>query len=234
MIRRRQQRGKGVLDYIKRIPLALSGPRSGIPPPVRSFIQTYGNQQITDVRIGQSPVISGVQSFMNVISFGKFKKKQRNLGYDNIYHRFLIIKLANGQLFRIDKNQVVQIGSVSIDEFNKAIPLSLANANNLTVASLFDNASRNDPKFWMYNPADKNCQIFVKDIATRNNLQPMDINSVKALQTQNSKELVNTLGVMREVPKFITNVAGATDRIIHGDGFRAYFQVPPQHSFHSL
>jgi hypothetical protein len=167
------------------------------------------------VRVGKIPVSSGVQKFLNFISFGEFKKKQKQLGYNDVYHNFMLITLENGKTFKVEKNHVVEATQVSPSDYRQAklidIPVDAEN-RDLNMKHLISTAEADNTDFWYYDPESKNCQVFVKEMLDRNDLKPLDETGYMEIRPQDSTALLDTLGAARDIPKWITDQAGLADR----------------------
>lgn len=158
----------------------------------------------------------------NIISFGAFDKVKRRLGYDDIYHNYLIVKLKNGKTYKMEKNHVVNIEPIKASDLTnqtKNIPL---NGVNTDLQTLINNASKNDSKFWRYDPADKNCQWFAHDILKDNNLDKnvTDKETQEIINPQDGKALIDSLGALKNVPKAITDLAAGLDTLVAGKGLK--------------
>jgi hypothetical protein len=219
----KRYRGRGFLDWVKRPFLALKGPRNGPTKRFQEFLDSKGNQEVEEIRMNRKPVISGVQKALDVLSGGRYSKRKKKLGYDDVYHNYMMVKMKDGKTYRIEKNHVVEANPVDEEEFRRGEKLNATDANNRTLKDIIDTASKRDSNFWKYDPKDSNCQVFVNEVVQRNNIQPTSEEGVKMLQPQNSRELINSLGPLRSLPKFITDVAGVADRVIYGDGLNRFY-----------
>jgi hypothetical protein len=141
----------------------------------------------------------------------------KNLGYDELWHQYMLVKFKDGTIKKIEKNHVVEDSNVSkkdLDNVQVHIPVN----KSLTGKQLIENASLNDDSFWQYDPSKSNCQIFVRNVVDRNNLLPQ-IDSSKVLGTQNAQKLIDSLpGPLKDIPIVITNLASAGDKIVYGEG----------------
>ena len=65
-----------------------------MPLAVRKILHKFGDYPITRIQLGRTPVLAIIQKFLNLMSSNQFKKKQIELGYDDIYHNYLLITVA--------------------------------------------------------------------------------------------------------------------------------------------
>ncbi len=180
----------------------------------KEFLDKEGSQNIESLRFGREPVVGGVQKFLNVISFGKYEKKKKELGYDDVYHNYLVATLKDGRTVRLEKNHVVEAKPAKKGDGQYEIPL---NNPNLNIKELISTAEKGDPSFFSYNATSNNCQKFVNEIIQKNKLEPTDQNTINALKPQDGVALINTLpGPIRGIHKLATDVAAVGDHILHG------------------
>lgn len=211
--------GNGLFQFVKdRLHFK---PRKHATKRFQDFLDRTGKEDIVKIEVGRQPVVGAVQSVLNVLSLGEYAKKKRKLQYDDVYHNYLILTLKNGDKYRVEKNHVIEAtpikGNTSHkhDETLYEIPVS----TNLNVHSLISNAEKGNDKFWQYDPATNNCQVFVNDLIQKSELQPQNQEVANILKPQEGQQLIESLPtVLQGIPKAVTTLAGVGDRILHGDG----------------
>jgi hypothetical protein len=211
--------GGGVFDFVNnRLHFK---PRKHATKRFKNFLGATGNQKVVKMEVGRTPVVGAVQSFLNTISLGGYEKKKKKLNYQNVFHNYLIITLANGDKYRIEKNHVIEASLVKsntshkYDELLYDIPVD----EKVTVNSLIQNAEKDNEKFWQYNPRDNNCQIFVRDLIHKSHLEPDDEDTKHIIKPQDGNQLIESLPKpLQSLPNKITHLAAVGDRVIHGDG----------------
>jgi hypothetical protein len=92
----KRKRGGDILDVFK-------GPRKGASPTVRKFLKEHGNDRIVKLNVGKTAVNSTIDKALNILSFGRYAKKKKELGYDKLNHAFLEFELESGQRYRMEK-----------------------------------------------------------------------------------------------------------------------------------
>lgn len=80
-------------------------------------------------------------------------------------------------------------------------------------------------RFWVYTPEVDNCQLFVKKIVDRNHLAKTPAIQ-DAIRPQDGKALINTLGVAKDLPAAVTNLAARGARALNGDGLKKKRKKP--------
>jgi hypothetical protein len=197
-------------------------PREGPSPALRKFGIDNVGVKIKSIQIARKPIISGVSKFLNIISFGNFDKTRRKLGYNDVYHNYLLVELENGKKVKLEKNEIVEVKPSSSEDYTTEVHNIPVN-KDIDINSLLSNATklpsgRKDPDFWKYSARDRNCQQFTKEVIERNGLQPEDKNGQEVLNPQDAKKLVDSLGVLKGIPQITTDLAGGVDRFINGNG----------------
>ena len=214
--------GKGLFNFIgNRLHFQ---PRKHATKRFKTFLDKNGMQDVVKVEVGRTPVVGAVQKVLNVLSLGQYEKQKRKLNYDNVYHNYLVLTLKNGDKYRVEKNHVIEATPVhsqpsqQYDEMLYDIPID----KELKLNSLVTNAEKGNNKFWQYDPADNNCQIFVRDMIHKSELQPKQESEVnRIIQPQNGKKLIGSLPKpLQHIPKAITTLAAIGDRVVHGDGLQ--------------
>ena len=175
------------------------------------------NSQIVDLHLGRKPIVSGIRKALNALSFGGFNKVAKKLGYDDVYHNYIVatIKEPNGQYknFKLEKNQTVTKQPMRTSDFDAKLTKIDLKGKKLTAKELIEKAQHRDPNFWVYDGATQNCQKFTKDIIEGNNLGVSDEAKKDDLKPQNTVELIDSLGVFKHVPRLITNIAGNISQV---------------------
>lgn len=213
--------GTGLFDVIKnRIHFK---PRQHATKRFAEFLQREGNKEIKQIQVGRTPVVGGVQKALNVLSLGGYDRAKKKLKYDDVYHNFLVVTLSDGSRYRIEKNHVVEAKPYKPSKKKGFEPMlhDLPVTSGLQLQSLIQKAEDNNSKFWRYDPATNNCQVFVNEIVKKNNLEPTDEETAKILKPQEGKTLIQSLPTpLQAVPKLVTDIAAVGDRVIHGDGVK--------------
>lgn len=206
-----------VSEYYKRFKKALSGPREIAPPEVRDFIQYLGDFQIVGINVCRKPIWKNIELAANLVTLGSFNKRKNELGYDKMFHLYLLVKLQKGSEIKqilIEKNEVANIQYVdrSIDSDCKVVPVNVSKGLNLK--QFIENGEKyQGNSFWVYNVADNNCQVFVTTLLIANNLGDK---SIYDFIKQNVQDLV--VGPLSKISNFITNTAAKFHILRYGYG----------------
>jgi hypothetical protein len=187
------------------------------------FLHNEGDQKIEKIFIARKPILAGVDAVLNGLSLGGFNRTKERLGYDNAYHNFLVVQSADGTLTRLERNHIVEafpIGKDSSEWQNEAYEIPL-DGKVITSKELVENARKQEgDKFYHYDPASNNCQVFTRDLLKDSDLikNVKDPRALEVIEPQNGEMLVNSLGALKGVPKLVTDLASRLDRAQYGDG----------------
>ncbi len=217
------QLGDGVLSTLMSPVYALSnrawalaaGPSRKETSRFREFLNKNKDKKIVSIDQARMPVNGIVQSAVNGLSLGGFKKKLKEQGQPTAYHDFLIVTLDDGHRYRIEKNHVAESMAAKNTDFDYITRRVDLRGKNITLPGLYDTASRGDKDFHKYRGGSRNCQDHVRSVLERNGLD-----AAPDLPKQDADALVKTVVGGERVPNFITDLAGHADRVIHGDGIR--------------
>lgn len=178
-----------------------------VPPQVANFLKSHGEDKITSLSVGRTPISKTLDLALDVMSGGKFGQIKKKLGYDKFFHLFVII---NGK-HRIEKNELFNIIPYSKGSEEEDIPVSLE-GKDLTISQFMANASKGDETnfYRNYNAFGANCQAMVMKLLSRNHLVTAEIvQFVKQNVEEYAKEhdLVDT-------SKAITDIGSIVNRLL--------------------
>jgi hypothetical protein len=179
------------------------------------------------LQVSQKPV--DAQWFLNALSLGRFNATKKELGYDDIHHRFLLATLRDGSVWVVEKNAVVEIRRAKADDLKyPKHEIQLPTHRLTTLKELVNNTIFTDQgkpaseesirRVSQYDASLSNCQAFIDETIRDNNLKPVDKEGEKMLELQDSAKLFDAFRGLKPVINGITDLAGTLDRTKHGDG----------------
>ena len=179
------------------------------PKNLTNVLTKDGNQTIVRLEVCRKPIHRFNMATLNALSFGSIKRKMEQLGYDNLYHLYLIIQLSNGKIYRLEKNHRVVVTDLGSYQ-SKGDCLSLVYPeNNKTLNDFIITAEeRKISGFYRYSFKD-NCQKFLYDLLNSNGISKFNnfiLQDVSDLAPSYIKTFV----------KGVTGIAGLADYIYHG------------------
>ena len=79
---------------------------------------------------------------LDVMSVGKFSGKAKELGYDQVYHNYMLVTMSDGKTYKIEKNeQVMHFPAKKSDYAGELFDVPL-NGKQLTLSQMIGNARR--------------------------------------------------------------------------------------------
>ena len=196
-------------EAIDRVKTAISG-RTQAPPIVRNLLSKQGDKVITAINVGRTPVNSVITSILNAVSQGKLEENQKKLGFDQIFHLFLVITLEGGYRFLIERNESVH---VSNGDLNRGTQISVPLNKKITLNKFIDTGSSGNSSFWQYSVSQNNCQAFCLDLLSKNGLLTSEASK---FITQDAIKLLENTGAVKGIADKITDFAGRLHVLVHG------------------
>ena len=180
------------------------------PLAIKNFIAKHGNEQIKKVIICRSPISSTFTKIGEMLTRGDWSKNQEKLGYDSIFHLYLIFELEKITI-RMDKNSRVEINNkATLGQDN----LFFDNIMPITFGELFDKLEeQNDMvSIYRYDPFSTNCQHFVMMVLSVLNLNTQETQN---FVLQKASELVQS-EFLKNAAKYVTDFHAVMDHTIRG------------------
>ena len=204
-----EQHGEGIKELKDAFIKKYLGNR---PKVINDLIKNEGKVIINAIEVCRSPVLSIFEKLINFLSLGMLKRKMNELGYDRLFHLYVIVYLANGSIYRIEKNQRMNIiknpKKTKKTECNK---LDIKN-RNLNLAEFITAPERvNMDNLYRYNAFKYNCQDYIKRLLNANGITQYD-----TFIMQKVEDLAQ--GVIKTISHRITDVAGVANYLYHGGG----------------
>ncbi|CAF2648356.1 unnamed protein product [Rotaria sp. Silwood2] len=209
-----------------------------MPLRVRNLLEKVGNELILKIQLGRTPVQDLPLKILNFLSDSKFTNKQLELGYDEIYHNYLLITIKNSHvpdtlqhilgnvtqnvtprtILKLEKAQRIALKRPTIpDELIDVYDIPLTPNKPLTLNRLISTASNVDKNFYKYDASENNmCQTFVENIIDINGLTPniVDQATLNALKPIDAKALISTLGSRSHIVKMATDLGARLDKLV--------------------
>lgn len=206
----KHKEGSGLLDFFNL--------KSSAPNQVKKYLAENGDKPISKIEVKRSPIAKPIQKVLNVVSFGRLKKKTEELGYDSIYHLYMVIFFQDQRIdpVRIDKNEIVQINNGDLSGTDQMTVLIPPNTQ-LSLNQMFNNAEKVvGHTLWDYSASVNNCQKFICDMLQYSGLlTPI----LQQFIMQNAKAFLGALPKgTNKVFNGLTNLAGWFRTKILGQG----------------
>ena len=195
-----------LVSYLKGIKNRIFFPSETLSRPSQKVFDKYKDQQITKIEVNREPVQSFVQKFLNIITLGGYERAKKNLHYDDIFHLYCIIHLADGTKLKLEKNEKINLQRAPTYKLERDDTFITID-KKLTLDSLFKNTIKKvgGYQFYVYSADQNNCQRFLADILESNGLmnEPLKkfiLQDAKAIFEQNPSYL-------RAISQFSTDTA---------------------------
>ena len=231
--------GAGIKDFYKkvinfipdRVKAVSKGVRTTPSAKFQSFLDKEGSQPIQKIEIARKPINSNISKILNLISLGGFNTVKKKLGYEDVFHSYLLITV-DGKTYKVEKNHIVQESEATEkDKNNEKYNLTLPSPN-MTVKQLIDKSA--DKDLYYYDPSNRQCQDFTRRLIEENGITTTDPTALEVIKPQDSAKLIDSLGVLSSVPRHITDVASIADRAVTGNGITPYGFRHQSKLFHNL
>lgn len=144
---------------------------NGPSPKLSEFFDKHKDQKIVSMKACRIPVNSVITSLLNAISLGHLSRKQKELGYDKLFHLYLIFTLDDGSEWLTEKNEIVQVKPASSINIKNGECKTIGSIpKNLTFRDFLNDAfiyyknhyeKKTGINFWEYHPTLSNCQRYV-------------------------------------------------------------------------
>lgn len=218
-----QLEGSGLKEVLQGAVSRLRGFSKGVrldfPPTERSILKIYGYETIVAITICRAPIFEVLDKLLNVISFNKWSQLKQENNFDKMFHLYLILKLSNNSMIRIEKNHVVNISSsFKIDEKAETYNVNL-NLEKITVNDLLNNTINKVGKeqVFKYSPWSNNCQRFCLDVLESNGFLT---DQSRAFIYQDITELVKKLPwYTKHFGQSVTDTVHRLNIAVEGEGF---------------
>jgi hypothetical protein len=208
-------------DWVSGIKKKIFFPADEMPVGAKRVIDKYGITEIDRFEIMRAPIVSGVRTFLNVISLGSLSRKLKELDYDNIFHLSMVVIFKNGDKITIEKNERINIeeGVKYQNEEGlqlKHLSLEEVGIPKLTLNELLSNTLNymGKYKFYSYSAKNNNCQDFILAILKSNNI---NIPEVEEFIKQDTQEIFKSLPSFFE--KFSQGITDSFGRVKQFFGF---------------
>lgn len=179
-------------------------------PKVKYILQKIGDIKIQMIRICRKPIQSAIRKIGNVLTLGQLNQRVKKLAYDEIFHLFAMIKLENGQVYKLEKNQVVQIHQLpnNFDVDPDTTDWTIVRLTTATTLNqIFENLEKTFPRerIYRYSGFSTNCQRFQMDILISSKAH--DIHWLQSFIMQDASKLISE-GYLQAMANNVTDFAG--------------------------
>ena len=175
---------------------------------MKKFIKEHGDEEITSLRLGRTPIAGAIASAMNIVSGGEFDESQKRKGYDAYFHLYFIIN----DKYRLEKNQNVNEIPYKPSDDEETYDLK---APHITINEFIEKGVEHlgETDYWEnYNALKRNCQWWVK-----HNLMAHGLDSKGAIDFafQDTQDLQDTIEpLVQSGMEETTSLASGLDKFV--------------------
>lgn len=182
------------------------------PKAVKEFLLKYGDIPIVSINICRSPISGFFKSILDVLTNGDFTASSRALGYDDIFHLYMIVELKTGLKILVERNQRVNI-TTKIHTGETQCQYVDLQGRNLTLNKLiYNTVLQVGSEIYHYDAVFNNCQKFLTQILTANNLFNNNLNE---FINQKSEDFLKS-DTIRWLGNNLTDLASIATNLLQG------------------
>lgn len=206
-----------VVDDISQTVKDLVVGREDYPYDQQRLISKYGNDIVTHIRVGRTPLPSTITKLLNLVTFGGFQKMIDKSPYDDLFHLFCIISLDSGVDILVEKNQAINMKRVSgYRSYNPkgSEYIDINVRNGLSFTELLNNTRKIMGRdFFNYHPTNNNCQDFIVSLLSGSGILS---NDAKDFIKQNVTSIFTKYPRTRKLMATLTKIGTAADVVSKG------------------
>lgn len=215
--------GKGIYEKTKKTLKTMVYGVSDFSAKIRNVLNKQGNKVITGITIGRTPVSKILESTLSNLST-QFKQNLEKSPYDKLFHLFILVKLFDGTIVRMEKNEIINIELNSTLKPNTETEPVNNIPQNITIMDILNNARKlmGDDKFFRYSARDSNCQDWI--LGLFNGSKIGDEKDRKFIK-QDTKQLFENTGILRKISNTVTDIGARANTLIQGAGIESDYIV---------
>jgi hypothetical protein len=194
-----------------------------LPYRVRRFIEDNGNKRIESITVYRQPIMSIISKLLNILSLGRWDQAKSKIGYDDLYHLYMIVQFNDDTRAIIEKNQDVNVTDdiKTRDANTNSIAIDMK-GRQPTLFELLDNTRKGmgDSRFYSYDFRSNNCQDFLLAILQYNGMSsPQATSFIKQPLDQLVKTLPPDVAINATAG---TKAASYINRFLQAIGMRGF------------
>lgn len=179
------------------------------PKILNDLITLKGDVMISKIEVCRNPIKQIFEKLINIASMGMLNREMNSLGYDRLYHLYLVLYLNDGSIYSLEKNQRVNVINSKIPSLDNGMCISIDYGKKNLRDFITSAENRNIDGFYRYSGFKDNCQKWIYDILNSNG-----ISKFNEFVLQDVKQLVP--GYLKKISNFVTDIAGVGDYIYRG------------------
>ena len=204
---------KEVKRRINGVKMAIKGVRTNLKPSVRKILE-HEDGVIQEMNVCRQPINSKIKKLLYwVNTIGSHR-----MSHDELFHLFLIVRLDNGKVFVMEKNEDINIKPFKPDELDECQPVELNQKISMAEVLLVTREKVGDRRFYLYDAFNENgggnCQTFVMDMLTSIGIDVSP--ELKSFILQKVDKLIPEWS--KRITSFITSLYNRGKTFVFGEG----------------
>jgi hypothetical protein len=190
-------------------------------------MRKYGTEYIEKIEVCRVPVNGVIQKLMNFLSAGEYKKRIKELNYEEVFHLYFVLHYK-GASYIMEKNAKVNLKKLKKGSLKngECIPVRLPvnGKYKINLNGLINRAEEAGMNY-RYSANKNNCQRFVLDILEASKLSTPEI---KKFVYQDAGKLLPP-GKVRKIAQSITDLGSIVETVLGGkknEKFVEYLSLP--------
>jgi len=216
-----QLEGSGFFDLSRR-------PKEDFTNSAKKFLYTYGNMPILEIKVVRQPVVSLLNSAINVLSLGAWNRELKKNNIEKLYHLYMLLTLNNNGrqvMVRAEKNHLIEFSS-NASTGKGAEVMNIPVRGSITLNSMIGQALRNtSPQaFFRYSGLNdyRNCQDWIMVMLSSSGLMnPTAQNFIKQDLSKVAEKLPSyvskTMDVITDIPARFQHAFGGNNELMKGN-----------------
>ena len=133
---------------------------SSRPKELDEFMKLKGHLKIKSLNICRAPINLVYGKIVNFLTGGRLEENQKKFNYDNLYHLYAIITFENGEVFSVEKTQIVFVGNFEESREGECKSTNVNSSKSFTEV-IEDLEIKLGDNLYRYDMAKYNCQNFL-------------------------------------------------------------------------
>ena len=150
----------------------------------------------------------------------------KRLDYDKLFHLFILVRLSNNLVIRVEKNETISFKFVNENEVSYQdyidIPIDFPNIQIRFGNFIQNTINMVGPDIYFYNHVNSNCQYFVLDLLKANGLLTSNL---RMFIMQDIPSLLKKYGYVNNLTNALTTGASKFNRLLYGEGYFNYSSI---------
>ena len=218
------RKGDGLFDKVKQT--FFNAPNK-LPPNSEKIFKKNRDSQVVSIDVIRTPIASGIDKALNVLSLGQWEKNKKDLAYDKMFHLALIFTLRNNKQIIVEKNERINIS----DKFTIKSDTEIMNVvmpYTFTFEVYIDKARKlmGDHNFYQYDAFENNCQVFIRSILQANGLLTSELDKFIYQPTEELLRGIPTY--VNKIARFATDLGAKLNQVFQGGIIKQQVFIGPR------